>query len=90
MNNYIRAGDLAIVIRPNHCCGNGRVGAIVRVLPDTDRLPAIRCVHCGLVEPHSAATTVRIHDGYIWRFRLKRIPPLAELEEVSQGDEVSA
>lgn len=85
----IKTGDLVMVVRGRHCCNTEAsakwFGYIFRVagLEDvSDR----RCKDCGDQRP--MITALRASDPIGWDVnRLKRIPPLSELEgERTQED----
>lgn len=82
MSEPIKVGDLVVVIKPTHCCnGYNRVGQVHRIISDHDRLPLVTCRICGFTWAHDNSTTAHIGGGvYLLRTRLKRIPPLSELE----------
>lgn len=92
MDETLRPGDLAWVIKPSECCGNAsKVGAIVTLLARAPA-PAKRCIHCkrrsstvGSVMVSGAQRT-----GAISRARLKKIHPLKDLEDqsVDQSDKI--
>lgn len=84
----ISVGDLVVVVKPTLCCGQlGKsFGAVFRVSHIRERTYS-RCAHCG-----SSAITL-LADG--WRaaislYRLKRIPPLSELEGEKRDEEIPA
>lgn len=82
MDKPISVGDLVAIVKPTPCCGDGRsLGEIWTVIPDEHRGAHATCVFCRQIFEHSPATTVFINaGGFIFRNRLKRIPPLADLE----------
>ena len=76
----IQVGDLVMVVKPTPCCGNEKaIGDIHVVLEPVGLAPNTRCIYCNLLGPH--IDTVKIAERLvIERYRLKRIPPLEELE----------
>ena len=77
----ISVGDLVVVVRGTKCCGAGRhVGKIFKVTGFIDQ-GYIACSACGRVRSVQLRTAfgISIHPGYDVN-RLKRIPPLSELE----------
>ena len=85
----IAPGDLVVVVKPVPCCGHsGSVGETFRV----KELAHVRwhCVRCGKV--HDASLVAR-RVGHPWVYllaRLKRIPPLDELERNEIVEELTA
>ena len=77
MSEPIRVGDLVQIVRTTLCCNNIRaIGAtfIAKKIRDGNRA---YCVSCGSTEP------VAVVDGLEFTTdirRLRRIPPLSELE----------
>ena len=76
----IQVGDLVMVVKPTPCCKSEKaIGEIYVALESTDVAPTTRCIHCGLVEPIGDVVMI-YRQMVIERYRLKRIPPLEELE----------
>ncbi len=74
----IQVGDLVQVVRPTYCCGYdknvGKVATVSRLPRPTQRCPS--CRHIA-----TASDSVVLSDDLCYeRSRLKRIPPLSELE----------
>lgn len=92
MERQIEVGDLVVMIRPSLCCWSiSKLGRIFKVISDTDRLRFKTCPVCRHTNEHSALTTVRLDTGaYCERIRLKRIPPLSELETERTDTEETA
>ena len=80
---YMR--DLVVVILPTPCCSNSKaVGRIRQVLSRTP-LPFTRCDFCGERRPSTGE--VLLDDDFVYgRYRLKRIPPLEELDRIVRED----
>jgi hypothetical protein len=78
VNKPISVGDLVVVVRGVRCCGAGldSLGIIFRV---TRFLPySSRCKYCGQEREGVVADSAM--PFYFYDYRLKRIPPLGELE----------
>jgi hypothetical protein len=89
MSEKIEVGDLVVVWRLTPCCGKGaeRVGQIFLVRSFTT---AANCCHfCGRSRTELLA---RGPDGFrpIRLSRLKRIPPLADLDREDRREEIPA
>ena len=87
----IAVGDLVVVVKPTMCCGNRtRLGHIFRVnYLGPSPTKHLRCVYCAnrervlvYVSPFQSVPT---GDGYPLE-RLKRIPPLDELESTKTDE----
>ena len=97
MNGLIGPGDLVVVVRD--CCGHwlGQTFTVERVhivfWPNTGD-----CPHCGFVKHGTfyavdSADKSACNDGkmaFAPRDWVKKIPPLAELEDIHETDEVLA
>ena len=81
----IKAGDLVVLVKPTHCCGYDKnLGLIFRV---HSLVRGTKCA-CGDFNNVDCATI----DGW-WRAelsRLKRIPPLSELDDVKRDETIEA
>jgi hypothetical protein len=78
MSEPIKAGDLVIVIRGQHCCGGtGRSLGKIRSVTEI-RHGMMRCRECNARHERTYART-SVGKSYDIS-RLKRIPPLSELE----------
>lgn len=94
MSEPIKAGDLVAVVKPAACCTSG-LGRIFRVvsLESKDVYGEWACRHCG-AKGVSGTTNASfaVEDGGQWHSikRLKRIPPLDELEGVKGDKEITA
>lgn len=81
MSEQIKAGDLVAVVKPRLCGCSGSLGQMYTVLSVEPAYFIGRCTECN-------AATFREGDLVAWRYdgsaaevrRLKRIPPLEELE----------
>ena len=82
----IQVGDLVVIVKPRRCCGNGdTIGTIFTV-----RSFAKKC-KCACGASYEGKFAV-MENGW-WRcetFRLKRIPPLDELESEKRDEEITA
>lgn len=87
MNNEIKVGDLVIVVKPTPCCGNEAVvGAPFIVSRIAMAKGRFHCSHCNTTWP-SQMVADGLHKHFVYQlWRLKRIPPLEELDELSEGD----
>lgn len=88
MSEPIKAGDLVVVVRGAECCGTSKtVGAVLTV-----KGPAMhktqRCGRCG--DRRLTEDDLRLSNGYTYKpYRLKRIPPLSELEGEKRDEELT-
>lgn len=79
MSDDIKPGDLAVVIKPTVCCNNpSAIGVILKVLSISH--DDSWCVHCGR---HRQGLRAHSSFGGGDLSRLKKIPPLAELEDTT-------
>ena len=75
MSEPIKVGDLVAVVKPSVCCGNtNRVGYVFAVRK-IDPAPGW-CLYCHSTLPSEYGSD----EGWYSGTRLKRIPPLSELE----------
>ena len=89
MSEPIKVGDLVIVVHPSGCCGgNNDIGTVFSVL-------AIQingggnCEYCR--EMHGQKLCYACCGTFWWPLRrLKRIPPLSELEGEKRDEEITA
>lgn len=84
----IKAGDLVMVVRPAKCgCWPGEHS--VFVVRDIYHQASVRCASCWAdLGSYSLAAT---SDGYQYGLhRLKRIPPLEELDKETRKEEITA
>lgn len=84
MSEPIKAGDLVVVVRPTPCCDDtSAIGHTFHVLAVRRRHQGC-CCFCRVPRAATAAEDVDCHYDID---RLKRIPPLSELEgECTQED----
>lgn len=84
----IQVGDLVMVVRGRRCCGYAKFGMVHHVTQIRMSSKAgIKCTNCGTI--HSTKQRVPVSErphGVTELYRLKRIPPLSELES-SKTDE---
>ncbi len=99
MSEPIKPGDLVIVIRDGVCvCGGTGPGDIGRIfLVGAIRMSHGRvCTDCHRKKPDTIVATPEeriTRNGYDLIFsldRLKRIPPLSELDDVKRDEEIAA
>lgn len=88
MSEPIKAGDLVIVVKPKPCCGKGMPGAIFRVTTVSGG-PA-HCMLCGHYYIDSLDAQDETDGAWVEVNRLKRIPPLEELDDVKKNEEITA
>lgn len=80
MSNDIKAGDLVMVVKPTRCCESSH--AIGKVFLVTSvGIETCNCLICGKEERMVVALVSTGLRGDITR--LKKIPPLSDLEDVS-------
>ena len=89
MSEPIRVGDLVQVVRPIPCCGNlgASFGAIFRVT----KIKCAPFTYCG--ECKKCIDNVVCVEGWhalVTASRVKRIPPLSELESEQRKEELTA
>jgi len=82
MNKPISVGDLVVVVKPKPCCGQGALGMVFRVTAILTT--PTRCLFCKTRNPLLLVAKGEA-DGLFVRFsRLKRIPPLVDLESTEE------
>lgn len=86
MDKPINVGDLVVVVKPRPQCGCAdRLGEIFRVTEIETGEWGAKCLTCFKVEDTTAYFSVAYGgSNSVGIHRLKRIPPLDELEGVSQ------
>lgn len=86
---HISVGDLVQVIKPSTCCGyaTSGIGEIFRVAVIRPRNG--KCPNCGAWPGDIKAMADHHQMGYDTT-RLKRIPPLSELEGEKRDEEITA
>jgi hypothetical protein len=75
----IKVGDLVMVVKPSMCCGNPIAMGVVFVAGRGDA-DLFMCRHCGHKYQGIDATYNASSGYYFATQRLKRIPPISELE----------
>jgi hypothetical protein len=85
----IKTGDLVVVVKPSLCCGNTKhLGTVVRVA-DVQHIDGRPCRYCG--DDRSGLGAWDDDRVGWWDLpRLKRIPPLDELERDKIVEELTA
>ena len=74
----IQVGDLVQVVRPTRCCGGTKTIGWTYLVMSFNSMDSYKCEACGAITRSPVADR-----GYGWGCtvdRLKRIPPLSELE----------
>ena len=91
MSEPLQVGDLVMVVRATRC---GCTPAIRKVftIGALSREWAGRCVTCGAISYPTGTLTAywKEEDGWLEVDRLKRIPPLPELESEKRDEEIAA
>ena len=87
MIDQIATGDLVVVVEPSPCCGNlSSIGLVFKV-QGVNSEPS-RCIFCGFVSSYRVAVK---ESGIVCKIsRLKKIPPLSELETIEIKEEIPA
>ena len=87
MSEQISVGDLVVIVRASHCCGRDKtLGRIftVEAISSTN----YQCRRCKVI---TEASLCAWRDGWVVPLsRLKRIPPLAELEQTTEQEKEPA
>ena len=86
MSERIEVGDLVQVVRPALCCGASKSVGKVFVVDNIYSGPTGVCLGCGNTDQVVLGRRAGNRNGWDIR-RLKRIPPLAELEERKEAIE---
>lgn len=82
MSNDIKAGDLVMVVKPTFCCGSGESLGNFYTVTGSPLYSLSRCAVCGFVT--STLNEVQLDDDEVCEVsRLKKIPPLSDLEDVT-------
>jgi hypothetical protein len=99
-NAPISAGDLVVIVRTpqSHACVDlGRIFKVAKVRQNTSnvelgRVYRTRCQTCGFSRLASTTRTVTVTEDaagtVVGLWRLKRIPPLSELEGVKTDEPI--
>ena len=87
MSEQISVGDLVVVVRGTACCKyNNAIGSVFTVSKLS--VSGSKCPKCGYISaPRICAETP---DWVVSLSRLKRIPPLAELEQTTEQEKEPA
>jgi len=92
MSEPIKPGDLVVVVRPSLCTGAnedvGRVFRVGAVCPGEGI--SKHCQSCGKSHEPLHMMYAEASDGWFPFARLKRIPPLSELDDVKRDEEITA
>ena len=89
----IREGDLVVIVKPVQCCGSqdnlGQIFTVQRIFMSKQN----RCRACGGISARNVLVAVQQETmPPLARslYRLRRIPPLSELETTNTDSEVTA
>jgi len=87
MIDQIATGDLVVVVKPPRCCVNlSSIGRVFKV-QGVNSEPS-QCIFCGFVSSVQVAVK---ESGIVCEIsRLKKIPPLSELETIEIKEEIPA
>jgi len=87
MNKQISVGDLVMVVKPSLCCGNNEYNGVIFLVAEI----STHLAACGVCGRESEELRAFKNDdaGYLIS-RLKRIPPLSELEDVKVHETIGA
>ena len=77
MRKEIQVGDLVVVVKPTYCCGYARSLGMTFVVNKIMEGPS-RCGNCGAID--ETLDALKPDGDWAELGRLKRIPPLKELE----------
>ena len=94
MSEPIKAGDLVVVVRASSCGCPPKLGHIFRVLEVRPPKGRLHCKHCKADLAPDPVAVERHAPGFgsrVWELnRLKRIPPLDELESEKHKEGLTA
>ena len=94
MSEPIREGDLVQVKFPAECCGGGAPVGMIRGVLAIKRFITGRCSSCYEIITHDVCAELEGDAPWmtyhIPLYRLRRIPPLSELETQHTENEVTA
>ena len=91
MSERIAVGDLVVVVRGLSCGCLNRVGEVFRVSEIRKSSPTGMCTSCNAIFDAQGITVACGHpEGTVNIKRLKRIPPLEELERETRKEEIEA
>lgn len=89
--SQIKVGDLVVVIRGHRCFGADAVSGMVSVVDEVITGATYYCLRCNDPIPVDAAMKLPglgdVAMPFSW---IKRIPPLSELDDVKQDEELTA
>lgn len=89
MSEPIKVGDLVVVVGPGPCCNPlFSIGRVFQVFDE-----AFEWTYCGTCLKRLSDGERVLGDGagcYYRPNRLKRIPPLSELDDVKRDEEITA
>lgn len=89
MDKPISVGDLVVIVRASHCGSTASIGSIFRVTVIRKRRWGSVCEACRHVLPEGEWVAELAGDDSITELhRLKRIPPLGELEGVKTEEDI--
>lgn len=82
MDRPIQVGDLVVIVKESPCCAStNSLGIIFRVKAIRPRGVGSRCNGCKATRPAETAVAESYSDHFVTDIdRLRRIPPLSELE----------
>jgi hypothetical protein len=97
MDQPIQAGDMVVIAKPSFCCNDSRNVGRIFTVKRVGGAPTNWCSGCfALVPPESVGAQLAewrenyAVTGWIDILRLKRIPPLSELEGEKHKEELTA
>ena len=94
MSEPIKVGDLVQIVKPSPCCGSYKnVGKIYTVAAVNATPPYTHCAGC--FKPRQPNGYLRLSsdspdNGHIEQWRVRKIPPLSELEGEKRDEEITA
>ena len=88
MDKPISVGDLVQVIRGTPCCGSGRTLGEIHRVTALRKTEALMCNRCLTIDSGMTVAELEGEDKVCEVSRLKRIPPLDELEGVKSQEPV--
>jgi len=84
----IQMGDLVQVVRPTTCCNSSRYTGYLFVVRDLRVTHRGSCAACGQPTPPNEVCAIGPEGAHTELPRLRRIPPLSELEGVETEEGV--
>ena len=90
MSERIALGDLVITVRPMRCCGSVKSLGRINCVDSYTKESSILCTTCGRTYHHDGTAVTFISGEAEESYRLKRIPPLEELERETRKEEIEA